>query len=208
MQGVEAAVAPKQFVNNGLFQDAAKIETRSEELAQQLLEECGGIDNLVVLPIMTGGVGFGNLLMRAIHRMTGQVPLNCSWRVEKFTHDLGYCYPDHRAHLTCAPFTTELQMAIEQERIIAIADDVVFEGHTGHASTAHLLELGAKLKQIIQIALVDRCGFLKVGSSPNLAGWRIQTGKNQVVHCCFPDCHGEKELKVMIDPIPTPDGVA
>lgn len=123
--------------------DELAIQRSLKRITHEIIEKNKGVDNIILVGILTRGIHLANALAELIERFEGV-------RVPTYELDIRYWRDDHKRmeHSTtdCIPV---------QERKVILVDDVLFKGRTIRAAMDAITSFG-RAKEIQLAVLVDR----------------------------------------------------
>ena len=141
-------------------------------MADEIIEDNKGADNLVIIGIQTRGVLFAKALQRKISEIEGvDLPLG--------SLDITF-YRDDLTRLNDHPVIkgTDIAFPIEDKNIILV-DDILFSGRTVNAAIKELFDMGrpAKIKLAV---LIDR-GHHELPISADYCGKNVPTSLDEYI---------------------------
>ena len=126
-----------------LIMDELAIQRSLKRITHEIIEKNKGVDNIILVGILTRGIHLANALAELIERFEGV-------RVPTYELDIRHWRDDHKRmeHSTtdCIPV---------QERKVILVDDVLFKGRTIRAAMDAITSFG-RAKEIQLAVLVDR----------------------------------------------------
>ena len=155
--------------------DHQAIGRAIRRVASEIAEQAGGMDNLALVGIHTGGVPVCERLAKALTQQEGVNPPVGKMDITLYRDDIytGLERPEVG--------TTELPFDVNGSRIVLV-DDVLFTGRTIRAALDHLWDYG-RPRAIWLAVLVDR-GHRELPIAAQYVGKRIDTSLEDrvVVH--------------------------
>ncbi len=157
------------------------VEKKFVELVDAVIE--GGVGNLLIVGIRTGGEMLAKRLQEQLAKKTGKRPEIGMLDITLYRDDLdlkdGLQQPEIRA--------TEVPVSIDGKRLLLV-DDVLFTGRTVRAALDALCDLGRPAK-IDLLVLIDR-GYRELPICPDFVGAHLETKRSDRVNVRFDDKRG------------------
>lgn len=158
--------------------DDAAIRRSLTRMAHEILERNRGLDNIVLVGIVTRGVVLAERLAQKLEEIEGE-------RVPALRLDPSPFRDDRQAdrHHESVPSIDV------RDRKIVLVDDVLFTGRTVRAALDAIMQAGRA--QIVQLAtLVDR-GHRELPIRPDFIGKNVPTSTSEEVIVRFVEVDGE-----------------
>ena len=149
--------------------NAADIKRATVRMAHQIIEANEGIENLVVVGIVTRGDVLAKRIVDAIEQIEGvRLPLG--------KLDISFYRDDYSTYLAPQIHTTDIPFSIDGKHVVLV-DDVLYSGRTVRAALDALRDIGRP--ESVQLAvLVDR-GHRQLPIRADFVG------KNNFAVACF-----------------------
>jgi pyrimidine operon attenuation protein/uracil phosphoribosyltransferase len=152
--------------------DKQQLNLTILRLAQQLLENCQDLSDVVFIGIQPRGVQVGTKLMEFMQQLTA------SQKPQYGILDITFYRDDVRDELHVAS-TTDIPFSIEGKKVVLI-DDVLYTGRTIRAALDALQDFGRPQKVELCV-LVDRRFNRELPIQPDYCGKSIDTVISQKV---------------------------
>ncbi|HUO85793.1 MAG TPA: bifunctional pyr operon transcriptional regulator/uracil phosphoribosyltransferase PyrR [Thermoanaerobaculia bacterium] len=169
--------------------DRQQMRRVIRRMAGELVELNRGVDQLLLVGIVTRGVPLAEALAAEIERMEGHsVPLG-RLDITLYRDDLSTVGPQPLVK------ASHLPVAIDGWTIV-LCDDVLYTGRTVRAALDHLVDYGRP--RTVQFAvLVDRPGHRELPIQADVVGERVPTDADEVVEVQFRSTDGEDRVRVL-----------
>ncbi|MFZ5966304.1 MAG: bifunctional pyr operon transcriptional regulator/uracil phosphoribosyltransferase PyrR [Bacillota bacterium] len=156
--------------------DENAIQRAITRIAHEILEKNKGVEDLVLVGIVTRGVPFAN-------RLAEKIEVIESVKVNVGTLDITL-YRDDLSKLDDNPIihSTHIDFDINDKTIILV-DDVLYTGRTVRAAMDALIDIG-RPKAIQLAVLIDR-GHRELPIRADYVGKNVPTAKDEVIHVHF-----------------------
>ncbi len=156
-------------------------------LSSEILERNGGIDNVMIVGIQTGGAHLARRMMQIMEKSEEKTPESGLLDITLYRDD---------APMLKAPQVgrTDLDSDINGKRVVLI-DDVIYTGRTIRAAMDALIDFG-RPKSIQLAVLIDR-GLREFPIHPDYVGRTIPTTVDERVEVLLRE-EGEKKDRVII----------
>ncbi len=172
-----------------------EIRRAIDRLASEILERNGGVENLLLVGIRTGGMHLAARLKKRLTKMEGEVPAYGIIDITLYRDDLFSLD-------TPEVGTTEIEGDITGKRVVLI-DDVIYTGRTIRAAMDALIDFGRP--KVIQLAvLVDR-GLRELPIHADFVGRMIPTSEDERVEVLLKE-EGHDDRVVIYDITPDEEG--
>lgn len=126
-----------------LIMDELAIQRSLKRITHEIIEKNKGVDNIILVGILTRGIHLANALAELIERFEGV-------RVPTYELDIRHWRDDHKR----MEHSTTDYIPV-QERKVILVDDVLFKGRTIRAAMDAITSFG-RAKEIQLAVLVDR----------------------------------------------------
>lgn len=163
-QGLFLSKKEFQMTDSKVLMSEDDIKRSIKRLAHEIIEKNNGIDEIVILGVVTRGVAMANRLAEQIKEIEGK-------EVAHGQIDITLYRDDYTTNIK-APSTVTNFPSIHNKTVI-IADDVLFTGRTVRASLDCIMEYG-RPKKIQLLVLVDR-GHRELPIKADYVGKNIPT---------------------------------
>lgn len=173
--------------------DESAVRSALSQMAEALIEQAGGVENLALVGIHRRGVDIADWLSTEIERTRGTAVPTGSLDITLYRDDLMAIGP--------RPIVGETRLPLNgiEGKIVAIVDDVLFTGRTVRAALDELTDFG-RPRRILLCVLVDR-GGRELPIHADVVGERFSVGPNDRVEVLVPQVDGEFAVTV----VPKPD---
>ena len=157
--------------------DAEAIRRSLQRIAHEVVERNRGVEDLVVVGIVSKGDVLARRLAAALSEMEGCSVPHGSLDVARHRDD---------RHLRSAPERGSDVPELTDRKVVLV-DDVIWHGRTARAAMEALLEFGRP--RAIQLAvLVDR-GHRELPIRPDYVGKNVPTSDSEMVKVCLKEIH-------------------
>lgn len=174
--------------------DADAVEEALTRMAREIVERCGGTDDLMILGIRRRGVELAERIRAQIREAEGvEVPAGAL--------DITL-YRDDLAQVGPRPVVGETQLPMEgiDEKVVVVVDDVLFTGRTIRSAMNELTDWGRPAR-IHLCVLVDR-GGRELPIQPDIVGRVVKMAPGQQVEVLVPEIDGRLGVDLVT---PTPE---
>ena len=159
------------FVSRAEVMDADQIRRAVKRMAHEILERNGGLDDLVLVGLQTGGIESAIHLVEALEAIEGvRPPLG--------TIDVAF----HRDDIGLRPVLPEAPTNIPVELnglTVVLVDDGLFTGRTVRAALDALNDFGRP--QAVQLAVMVDRGHRELPIRADYVGKNLPTSRSEVV---------------------------
>lgn len=159
------------FVAHSQVLSAADVQRALTRMAHEVVERNGGIEDVVLIGLQTGGVPLATKMAANLRQIEGEeVPLG-SLDVAFYRDDIGLrpVLPEAVTQIPC-------DLA---GRIVVLVDDVLFTGRTIRAALNALNDFG-RARSIQLAVMVDR-GHRELPIRPDYVGKNLPTRREEMV---------------------------
>ena len=181
----ESTVQMVQLREKAQLMSAAEIERTLLRLAHEIVEKCGGVEELAFVGIRRRGVPLAQRLGHMASRMEGrEVPVGAL--------DITF-YRDDLSTLGPRPLIKESQIGFEIEgKRIILVDDVLFTGRTIRAAMEALFSHGRPLRVQLCV-LIDR-GHRELPIEAAFVGRSVPTTMREVIEVKLTEIDGTEKV--------------
>lgn len=159
------------FVARTRVLDADDVQRATWRMAHEIIEADGGVDDLALVGLQTGGVPVALALADALGSITGrEIPIG-SLDVAFYRDDIGL-RPVLPEAVTDIPWNLD-------GKVVVLCDDVLFTGRTIRAALNALGDYG-RPRAIRLAVMVDR-GHRELPIRPDFVGKNLPTRRDEVV---------------------------
>ena len=167
--------------------DAKGIERALTRMAHEIIEENRGVEDTVLIGIVTGGVPLAQRLQQRISAIEGVLLPVGVLDITLYRDDWSRLSQHPIVRKTEIPFSTD-------DRNVILVDDVLFTGRTVRAALDAISDFGRPRR--IQLAvLVDR-GMRELPVQPDFTGTAIQTEAGQRINVYLNETEGRDEVVI------------
>ncbi len=160
------------FVARKRVMSADDIRRAVWRMAHEIVERNHGLDGVALIGLQTGGVPLAEQLAEALEKIEGvEVPVG-SLDVAFYRDDIGL-RPVLPEAVTDIPFEVD-------NKIVVLADDVLFTGRTIRAALNALNDYGRP--RAVQLAVMVDRGHREVPIRPDYVGKNLPTRRDEVVN--------------------------
>jgi pyrimidine operon attenuation protein / uracil phosphoribosyltransferase len=151
--------------------NADDIRRATTRVAHEIVERNGGIDNLALIALQTGGVAFAHALAQDLQRIEGTEVVLGTLDVANFRDDAGV--------RSMVPSTvTDIPFDLTGMRVVVV-DDVLFTGRTVRAALNALNSHGRA--ESTQLAVMVDRGHRELPIRPDYVGKNLPTRRDEQV---------------------------
>jgi pyrimidine operon attenuation protein/uracil phosphoribosyltransferase len=160
------------FVAKATVMDAEQIRRAVKRMAHEILERNGGLDDVVIVGLQTGGIEPALHLVEALETIEGTRPPLGSVDVAFHRDDIGL-----RPVLPEAP--TDIPTELTGSTVILV-DDVLFTGRTVRAALDALNDFGRP--RSVQLAVMVDRGHRELPIRADYVGKNLPSARTEVVN--------------------------
>jgi len=159
------------FVPHSQVLSAADVQRALTRMAHEVAERNGGLDDVVVIGLQTGGVPLAHRMVEVLKEVEGtDVPVG-TLDVAFYRDDIGL-----RPVLPEAATTVPLDLA---GQVVVLVDDVLFTGRTVRAALNALSDYG-RARSVQLAVMIDR-GHRELPIRPDYVGKNLPTRREEMV---------------------------
>src|SRR5262249_60081032 len=174
---------------SAVVMDADRIARTLTRIAHEIVERNKGVDGLALVGVRTRGVPIARRLARILKQITGDDVRTGALDITLYRDDL----MRHAVGPQPVIRRTEIPFSID-DRLILLADDVLYTGRTIRAALDALIDFG-RPKEIQLVVLVDR-GHRELPLRADYVGRNIPTSRQQSVQVRLAEIDGRDEVEV------------
>jgi pyrimidine operon attenuation protein/uracil phosphoribosyltransferase len=168
---------------------AEEISRTLQRLAHEIVEKCGGTQDLAFVGVRRRGAPLSERLARTIFDFSKvQVPVG-TIDITLYRDDLSTVGPQPVVHSNKIEFSVD-------NRDLVIVDDVLYTGRTIRAAMNGLFDLG-RPKRIRLCVLIDR-GHRELPVEASFVGNTVQTSDTEIVEVHLKEIDGDERV-VLVD---------
>jgi len=161
--------------------DSLGINRAITRITHEIIEKNKGTDELVIIGIQRRGVTIAQRLASSIKEYEGKdVPVGIL-DITLYRDDLSMLSEHPVINKTDIPFDVN-------DKVIIMADDVLYTGRTARAAMDAIIELG-RPKAIQFVALIDR-GHRELPIRADYVGKNVPTSKSEIIHVHLEEIDG------------------
>ena len=167
--------------------DEQSVNRALARIAHEITERNKGVENVVLIGVVTRGVPMAKILADNIAKFEGvEVPVG-SIDISLYRDDITEKYDHPVVNGTSVPFDVK-------NKVVVLCDDVIFTGRTARAAMEATLAMGRPAS--IQLAvLVDR-GHRELPIRADFVGKNMPTKLSEKVAVNFISTDGEQNVKL------------
>ena len=168
--------------HKAVIMDQQSMQRAISRIAQEIIENNNGVENIAIIGIHTRGVPFAKRLINEIQNIEGKSP-------EFGNLDITF-YRDDLSLLSEHPVIngSYVDFLIEGKTVILV-DDVLYTGRTVRAAIEALFELGRPKK--VQLAVMINRGHRELPIQPDYVGRNVPTSRNEHIKVNFTETDEE-----------------
>jgi pyrimidine operon attenuation protein/uracil phosphoribosyltransferase len=160
-----------RFVPHSQVLSAADVQRALTRMAHEVAERNGGLDDVVIIGLQTGGVDLASRMAKVLSRAEGE-------EVRVGTLDVAF----YRDDIGLRPVLPEAATVIPTDLtglIVVLVDDVLFTGRTVRAALNALGDYG-RARSVQLAVMVDR-GHRELPIRPDYVGKNLPTRRDEMV---------------------------
>lgn len=165
--------------------DGAGIARAIRRIAHEIVERNGGVANLLLVGVRSGGVPLAERMARAIAEAEGQAPPVGAVDITLYRDDVFEGLPKPEIG------RTELPVPVAGRKVVLV-DDVLYTGRTVRAAIDVLMDYG-RPRAVELAALVDR-GWRELPIHADYVGLTVPTGRDESVRVDLAELDGEDRV--------------
>lgn len=170
-----------------LLMDGLAVERSIKRISHEIVEKNKGVDNLVLLGIVTRGVPFSQRIAQNILTFEGK-------QVAVGTVDISF-YRDDIKKIAPTPILNGCNVPCDiNDKDVILCDDVLYTGRTARAAMEAILSIG-RPKTIQLAVLVDR-GHRELPIRADYVGKNVPTTVTEIIKVCFPSTDNDDGVKL------------
>ncbi len=170
-----------------LLLDDIAVERAVKRISHEIVEKNKGVDDLVLLGIVTRGVPFARKIAENIFAFEGIEPPCGSVDISFYRDDIKKIAP--------VPIVNGCKVPCDiTDRNVVLCDDVLYTGRTARAAMEAVLSIG-RPKTIQLAVLVDR-GHRELPIRADYVGKNLPTTKTEIVKVSFDATDGCQNVKL------------
>ena len=175
------------MLTKAIILDDVAIQRATTRIANEIVERNKGTKNLIFVGIKTRGVPFAERLSEKIYEIEGE-------KIPVLTLDITL-YRDDLTEICDNPIVKDEEFNMNiNNKIIILADDVIFTGRTVRAALDALVDKGRPNK--VQLAvLIDR-GHRELPIRADFVGKNVPTSRNEVISVQFVETDGIDQVLI------------
>jgi len=168
--------------------DDKAIQRAITRIAHEIIERNKGVKDVILAGIKTRGVPFAERLARKIESIEGV-------KVPVIVLDITF-YRDDLTKVSNEPRinTNDVQYNVK-DKIVVLADDVIFTGRTVRAALDAIMDMGRASKVQLTV-LIDR-GHRELPIRPDFVGKNVPTSKKELVSVKFIETDGIDQVEIL-----------
>ena len=167
--------------------DEQSVNRAISRIAHEISERNKGVENVVLVGVVTRGVPMAKRLAECIEKFEGVSVPTCSIDISLYRDDISEKYDHPVINGSDLPFDVK-------NKIVVLCDDVIFTGRTARAAMEAVLAKGRPAA--IQLAvLVDR-GHRELPIRADFVGKNLPTKLTEMVSVNFEETDGEQNIKL------------
>lgn len=168
------------FVPRAEVMNADEVGRAVRRMAHEILERNGGIDNLVLVGLQTGGVALADALAAVLAEIDGwESARSDDQPVTVGTLDVALYRDDIGIRPVLPEEVTDIPVDIDG-RDVVLVDDVLFTGRTIRAALDALVDFGRA--RTIQLAVMVDRGHRELPIRPDYTGKNLPTRRDELVN--------------------------
>lgn len=169
-----------------IIMDATAINRAITRIAHEIVEKNEGIDNLVLVGIVTRGDLLAKKLVDEIERIEGvRVPLG--------SLDISFYRDDYLTTIAPEIHATNILFNVDGKRIVLV-DDILYTGRTIRAALDAVMDLG-RPSRIELAVLVDR-GHRELPICPDFVGKNVPSSSDENVRLYLQEVDGRTTVEI------------
>ncbi|HEY5245553.1 MAG TPA: bifunctional pyr operon transcriptional regulator/uracil phosphoribosyltransferase PyrR [Acidimicrobiales bacterium] len=159
------------FVPHSQVLSAADVQRALTRMAHEVAERNGGLDDVVLIGLQTGGVSLARRMAAALESSEGD-------RVPVGTLDVAFYRDDIGLRPVLPEAATQIPVDLSG-RVVVLVDDVLFTGRTVRAALNALTDFGRA--RLVQLAVMVDRGHRELPIRPDYVGKNLPTRREEMV---------------------------
>jgi len=159
------------FVPHSLVLSGADVQRALTRMSHEVAERNGGLDDVVIVGLQTGGVTLA-------HHMAVALELSESQQVPVGTLDVAFYRDDIGLRPVLPEAATDIPVDLTG-RVVVLVDDVLFTGRTVRAALNALSDFGRA--RAVQLAVMVDRGHRELPIRPDYVGKNLPTRREEMV---------------------------
>jgi pyrimidine operon attenuation protein/uracil phosphoribosyltransferase len=159
------------FVPHSQVLSAADVQRALTRMAHEVAERNGGLDDVVLIGLQTGGVSLARRMAAALASSEGD-------RVPVGTLDVAFYRDDIGLRPVLPEAATQIPVDLSG-RVVVLVDDVLFTGRTVRAALNALTDFGRA--RLVQLAVMVDRGHRELPIRPDYVGKNLPTRREEMV---------------------------
>ena len=170
------------FVPHAQVLSAADVQRALTRMAHEIVERNGGLEDMVVVGLQTGGVPLAQRMVKVLQRLDIDGGAGTSGRqrrkVPLGTLDVAFYRDDIGLRPVLPEAATDIPLDLAG-RVVVLVDDVLFTGRTVRAALNALSDYGRA--RAIQLAVMVDRGHRELPIRPDFVGKNLPTRRREMV---------------------------
>ncbi len=159
------------FVPHAWVMSPSEVRRALVRMAHEVVERNGGVADLVLVGLQTGGVPLAQAMAESLQAIEGQeVPVG--------TLDVAFYRDDIGLRPVLPEAATEIPVDLA-DKVVVVVDDVLFTGRTVRAALNALSDFGRA--RAIQLAVMVDRGHRELPIRPDFVGKNLPTRREEVI---------------------------
>jgi pyrimidine operon attenuation protein / uracil phosphoribosyltransferase len=159
------------FVPHSQVLSAADVQRALTRMAHEVAERNGGLEDVVLIGLQTGGVTLARHMAAALESSEGE-------RVPVGTLDVAFYRDDIGLRPVLPEAATQIPVDLTG-RVVVLVDDVLFTGRTVRAALNALTDFGRA--RLVQLAVMVDRGHRELPIRPDYVGKNLPTRREEMV---------------------------
>ncbi len=156
-------------------------------ISHEIIEKNKGVDNLVLVGILTRGAPMAKIIGENIEKIEGV-------KVDIGSLDVTL-YRDDLSEIDELPTATKISLGFDvKDKNVVLVDDVIFTGRTARAAIEAVLKI-ARPKTVQLAVLIDR-GHRELPIRPDYVGKNIPTSLSEIVCVAFEETDEKNNVEL------------
>jgi pyrimidine operon attenuation protein/uracil phosphoribosyltransferase len=159
------------FIAHSQVLSAADVSRALNRMSHEILERNGGLEDVVLVGLQTGGVPLANRMAEALRNIEGT-------ELQLGTLDVAFYRDDIGLRPVLPEAVTDIPCDLAG-RAVVLVDDVLFTGRTIRAALNALNDFGRA--KVIQLAVMIDRGHRELPIRPDYVGKNLPTRREEMV---------------------------